>query len=316
MKWVRVGDVSYNQAKVVLRRYESDSTFLRLGLHGEGEMLFSELLDEYYEYQENTPNKSAYTLKQEKYRLDFFISESPDFKIAQIDCDSINRWFKSKNYKPNTVRLTVLAIRAVYKFAIKRNYISQDLTKGLQVPKMVKNPPKHLTEKQVTTLLNAMSESSRRPYEIMYYTGLRPKECLSLKVKNINFDSATIDLYPDQTKTAERGILPIHPKLKNILSDLTKDKKEEDYLFPHPKKKGEHQESLKNAIRRASHATGIPASPYQFRHTFATQVLDKTRDLRTVQQLMRHKSISMTTRYATSLDERLKEAVEMLGAIV
>lgn len=311
-KWIKLGAIPAAQAKAVLLKYETDKTYLRLGIQADSHMTFSEAVTDYIDFQKTTPTKSKKTLEIEFRRLERLSNDLPSFKIAKMDPEAINAFFVNKNYSPNTIRLDVAAIRSVYRFALRRKYLKEDPSQDLFIPKLIKNPPKHLSYEDIQKVLGAIPKQSRAPYEIMYYTGMRPIECLRLKRKNIDFKNKMIDLYPEQTKTAERGLLPLHPKLEILLKELTKNKKEDDYLFPHPRKENEHQESLKNALRRASQKTGIPITPYQFRHSFATHLLDKTKDLRTVQQLMRHKNISMTTRYATALDKRLKDAIESL----
>ena len=141
-------------------------------------------------------------------------------------------------------------------------------------------------------------------------------ESLATALGNVNLITNTLDLYPDQTKTASRGFIPIHKLLVPIFKELIGKKKKSDWLFSG---KNGHQVEYKKALQRAcaraskKHGKKIYITAYQLRHTFATRVLDKTNDLRTVQQLLRHTNISMTTRYATSLETKLRDAVNRLS---
>lgn len=123
------------------------------------------------------------------------------------------------------------------------------------------------------------------------------------------------DLVVVQTKTAERGLIPIHKELVPVFQKLLSRKKGDDFLFPANSESGHRidcKKSLNDATKKLfeKHKIKAHVTPYQFRHTFATRLLNKTGDIRVVQQLMRHKSIQMTTRYATALDSRLRDAID------
>lgn len=244
-----------------------------------------------------------------------FLFGEPDFKNFYRGSEvapnqKIQAWFAEKNYSPNTIRLYVCAFNAVYKFAIARNYLKLSPVKLIK-PKILRGPPKWVDPKIIDKVLKLMDEDTRAPFEIMKYSGLRPSECLRLKVKNVTNNLRILDLYPEQTKTAERGLIPIHPKLKPLFKKLIKGKEAEDYLFP--SRAGGHKRWLRATLKRKCVEANVSRfTPYQLRHTFATLILYHRGDAREVQQLLRHSNITMTQRYATTVDKRLEEAVKSL----
>lgn len=205
-----------------------------------------------------------------------------------------------------------VTLNLLYKLAIERGYVQSNPCAKLKIPQIVAIPPRFVSAKDIQKLFDSMSYGHSLPYRIMYYTGMRPSEVFRLKVKNIDLRAKTIDIYPDQTKTANRGIIPIHKKLMPIFKGILKHNSDcESYLFPSHSKEGRIV-SWKKGLKLACEKAGVNITSYQFRHSFATHVLEKTGDLRAVQQLLRHKNIAMTTRYATALDKTLRDAVNKI----
>lgn len=302
------------EAKTYLARYELDQMNDRLGggiIHRN--LPVKDAVAEYVAHAEQIKAKSAVALKTEKNKLSIFARRFGEIQANDLDPVEVSKWYASKKYQYNTARLHRQGVREVYRYLISKKYIKTNPADKIQLPKMVRKVPRAADPALVEKVLARIPEATRPPYLIMYYAGLRPSECMRLRFENIDLERRQIDLYPDQTKTAERGAIPISDKLFPALEQVMKGKKRGQHLFPSPK--GGQQRDPKNALKRACAALKLgelSITPYQLRHTFATQLLEKTGDIRAVQQLLRHTDIKMTTRYATAIESKLRDAVNKL----
>lgn len=220
-----------------------------------------------------------------------------DRKLGSITLKELEEILFKKKYAPHYIRLRINCLKALYRFAISRNYLKENLASKLKRPRIETLPPKYVEKSRLEAVIQAMAPKTRVPYLVMFYTGMRPGEVLRLERKDIDFKHREIRVL--RSKTGIPRVIPLHPELAPILETLP-----EGRLF---KKK-----SLRDGLTSACNIVGVHVTPYQFRHSFATYVLNATKDIRAVQQLLGHSSIQMTTRYATSLENRLIEAVGSL----
>lgn len=310
-KWIKLGEIKQIEAKAVLAKYETDQTYLRLGVQNESPITFSELYKLYLEHAQTV--KSANTVKHEKEIFEKFGQTIGNAKARELKVQDFENLLKAYPYKPNSLRLRILALRALYKFAIERGYLKTNPALELKRPKIPVLPPKHVDPKVIEKVFKQMSPAMKSKFMILFYTGMRPSEMLRLQAQDVNLKAKnlTVRYTVRYSKTNRFRVLPLHPTLIPIFSELLQDKKEEDYLFP--SRTHEHQVSLRQSLEEACRKAKVKGvTPYVFRHQFATSVLEKTGNLRLVQQLLGHSNIQTTTRYATSLDHQLRTAVEAL----
>lgn len=326
-KWIRLGKIAKSEARKVLARYEQDKTYLRLGMEiPSSEVPLYQLAEEYLESLLGYLAKS--TIKINRLILNSFINldsshEAVSFMftdskknykkvgelmINMIDSESVLKFCYQKNYKPNTIRLLSGLLKKMYDYAIEKNYISTNPFENFKRPKVEELPPKYVDPDLLKRAMDAMQGHIKAYFMILYYTGMRPSEALSLKVGDIVNNHFVLK----KTKTKRFRAIPVHELLKKYLAILCEGKSNDDYLFPG--KDGGHQKEMKNGLKRALKRAGITEkiSPYSFRHTFATYVLRNTADLRAVQTLLGHSNSKMTERYAHALPETLKTAINTL----
>lgn len=306
-KWVRLGKIPFAHARTALNRYHSDKSYLRLDMAAPYKGKLKDLFKECQDHAKAAKLRRPNTLIAEGTKYSTLTKKFGELRIDELDPMKVDLFFAEKSYKANTVILFIKALKLAYDYAIAKNYIraEKNPVPKIKKPKQELMPPKAVLHEDILRVFSHLSEKARAPFEFMYYAGLRPSEAARLERKNIDLKNENIDLYPDQTKTAERGIIPINPSLlptiKRLLAAETK------YLFPW----GEtYQKEFKKPWAKACKQAGIHITPYQLRHSFATRLLEKTGDIRTVQQLMRHTDIKMTTRYATAVDAKLHDAIK------
>jgi integrase/recombinase XerC len=219
------------------------------------------------------------------------------------------------------VRLQFSALRAFYKFLRERKKLRLDPLQQLQLPKVEKKLPLVLTRQQIEELLAAplkIEKERAAPewmplrdvavMELFYSSGLRLSELAALDVDDV-------DLYTESVRVFGKGrkerVCPIGaPALDAIQKYRSAANVHSGALFLNKSRKRISPRSIWLILKRYLRHTSIPISisPHKLRHSFATHMLDRGADLRSVQALLGHASLSTTQIYTHVTVERLKKA--------
>ena len=219
------------------------------------------------------------------------------------------------------VRLQFSALRAFYKFLADRKRLRVDPLRPLQLPKVEKKLPLVLTRQQVEELLATPSKIPKQRaapewmplrdiaiMELFYSSGLRLSELAALDVDDV-------DLYTESVRVFGKGrkerVCPIGaPALEAIQKYRSAANVHSRALFINKSRKRMSPRSTWLILKRYLRHTSIPISisPHKLRHSFATHMLDRGADLRSVQALLGHASLSTTQIYTHVTVERLKKA--------
>lgn len=218
------------------------------------------------------------------------------------------------NFKPTSVYRMIESIRQFYKFLIAENFIKIDPTINLAAPKLPEMLPEMLTNEEVTKLLNSVSGSdnlsirNRAMLELLYATGLRVSELISLKFANVDIEECFVKIFGKGNK--ER-LVPFGQKAQLYLKRYLRVRKntKSEFIFltrlNKPISRIEFWRQLKQIAIKAGIMKNI--TPHTLRHSFATHLLTGGADIRFVQEMLGHSSISTTQIYTHISQERLKE---------
>jgi integrase/recombinase XerC len=218
------------------------------------------------------------------------------------------------------VRLQFSALRAFYKFLTDRKKLRVDPLRQLQLPKVEKKLPLVLTRQQIEELLVAPLKIAKQRaapewmplrdaaiMELFYSSGLRLSELVALDVDDV-------DLYTESVRVFGKGrkerVCPVGaPALEAIQKYRSAANAHSGALFISKSRKRMSQRSIWLILKRYLQHTSIPISisPHKLRHSFATHMLDRGADLRSVQALLGHASLSTTQIYTHVTVERLKK---------
>ncbi len=224
------------------------------------------------------------------------------------------------------------AIRQFYRFLVAEEIIAEDPARNVDGPRRERPLPKTLTVEQVDRLLNVASRQidgakgaqklqAVRLYcllEILYATGLRVSELVSLQRIALTGDDFTL---PIKGKGGRERIVPLHKPAREAIrlyleterAQANGEKPDTPWLFPSRGQLGHiTRQRLAQELKDLALNAGIAAdkvSPHVLRHAFASHLLDRGADLRSVQQLLGHADISTTQIYTHVLEERLKAIV-------
>jgi integrase len=181
------------------------------------------------------------------------------------------------------------------------------LNRGKSIPL---EKPRVLSEGEFKLLYGAATRHLKPILLIAFCTGMRKGEILNLKWKDINLEDDYILVR--HSKNNESRIIPISENLKSVLQKHKTDDKQDDYLFCYHDKKP--MESIYKSFGTALKKSGIKkCTIHSLRHTFATRAIMAGVDIVTVQELLGHKTIAMTKRYAHPTPEHKRRAVNLVS---
>ncbi len=228
-----------------------------------------------------------------------------------------------QGFKRATIRLKFAALRSFYKFLVLRRGMARSPVAEVQLPKPERGLPVILTIKQIDELLGMplQGEPDQKfpPWlplrdaailELFYSCGLRISELLALDVRHIDFIGETVKV---MGKGSRERIVPVGgPALSAIQRYRQQAAVVSGPLFLSTRLRRITQQAVDQLLKKYLKRSSIPfaISPHKLRHSFATHLLDAGADLRSVQELLGHASLSTTQIYTHVTKERLKQAYD------
>ena len=284
------------------------------------------LADAFFEHLENERNASPRTLANYRHALKEFRANLPEPGWKELTADHFRRHLfamSKKGIAKPTQRLHFAALRTFYRFLIERHGLATNPLKQVQLPKLDRKLPVVLTAKQIVELLEAplkVEKQKQAPtwmplrdaaiLELFYSSGLRLAELVSL-------DVASVDIFTESVRVIGKGrkerVVPVgQPALEAIQKYRQAANVHAGPLFLSKLRKRLTPLNIWLAIQRYLPHTSIPlkVSPHKLRHSFATHMLDAGADLRSVQALLGHSSLSTTQIYTHVTVERLKKVYD------
>ena len=270
---------------------------------------------QYLVYEKGLSPKSVEAYLHDVQLLADFLGED---KIADATFEELQKFLKhlyESDFNARSQARIVSGMRAFYRYLIYANVREDDPTELLDAPKIGVHLPDVLTVDEIKDIIAVIDLSTpeghrnRAMVEVMYGCGLRVSELVTLRLSNLFFDDGFIKVVG---KGSKERLIPIGKTAINAVNQyvdgnrkLLKIKKgEEDYVFLN--RRGAHltREMVFMLVKKWVAAAGIDktVSPHTFRHSFATHLIEGGADLRAVQQMLGHESITTTEIY-THLDQ-------------
>jgi len=216
----------------------------------------------------------------------------------------------------------ISGIKAFYKYLIMEDYITVDPTELLESPKIGMKLPDTLSIKEIDKLIAAIDlskaegERNRAILEVLYSCGLRVTELITLKLSNVSFVEGFIKVVGKGNKERLAPIGNIALKYLNIYVNEVRNhqkiqKGHEDIIFLNRRGKQLTRVMIFTIIKQLVEKIGLKKniSPHTFRHSFATHLIQGGADLRAVQEMLGHESITTTEIYTHIDKEYLREAI-------
>lgn len=240
-------------------------------------------------------------------------------KVGKDDVLSYLAYRLQQRRSPRSTARFLSCLRRFYIWLLREKRIQLDPTALIEAPKLGRSLPKTLSEAEVEALLQApdvttsLGMRDRTMLEVLYATGLRVTELVSLKLGQINLRQGVIRV---TGKGNKERLVPLGEEAMQWLEMyLTGGRNElmsgqhSDVLFPSNRKQLMTRQTFWHAIKRHARQAAIekPLSPHTLRHAFATHLLNHGADLRVVQMLLGHSDLSTTQIYTHVARARLKE---------
>ncbi len=228
-----------------------------------------------------------------------------------------------RELKRSTIRLRFAALRSFYKYLVLRRGMAKSPVAEVQMPKLERNLPVVLNLKQMEELLD-MPLKSEMPtkgppwlkyrdaaiLELFYSSGLRISELLGLDVKHVDFVNEILKV---MGKGRKERIVPVGGAAMQAIQKYRQEAAVTNGpLFRSVRGTRITQQAVDLMLKKYLKLSGIPfgVSPHKLRHSFATHLLDAGADLRSVQELLGHASLSTTQIYTHVTKERLKKVYD------
>lgn len=220
-------------------------------------------------------------------------------------------------FKSTTINRKISSIKTFYVYLKKQKLINIIPTEDIIVPKQEKNLPKSISEKEVETLLNSINGSNnielrdKAMMELLYATGVRVSELVNIKLNDIDFNRRVIRVIGKGSKErlvpfGEKAFIALNNYLALRENRITKE------IFLSNRGTGITRISFWNRVKFYLNRCGlsIEISPHTLRHAFATHILNRGADLRSVQMLLGHSDLSTTQIYTHIAKQRLSDVLK------
>lgn len=243
----------------------------------------------------------------------------------QLDLEHLQgfvKWIHELGMNARSQSRTVSGIKGFYKFLILENELNDDPTTLLEMPKIGRHLPDTLSQDEIAQLINAIDLSkpeghrNKAMLETLYSCGLRVSELTGLRISGLFPEEGFLKVIGKGDKErlvpiGQSALKEIERYIKAQRVHLTPKPEAEDIIFLNNRGAGLSRVMVFHIIKRLAAQIGLKKniSPHTFRHSFATHLIDGGADLRAVQEMLGHVSISTTEIY-THLDrEHLRKAI-------
>lgn len=221
--------------------------------------------------------------------------------------------------RPRSSARQLSSFRRFFRWHVRERGVGEDPTAQISMPKIGRPLPKSLTEDEVEALLDApdtedaLGHRDRTMLEVLYATGLRVTELVSLRLGQVNLNQGVVRV---TGKGGRERLIPLGEESLEWLQQFIDGPREEillekqtDFVFPTRRGDRMTRQAFWHIIKRYTERAGIdqPLSPHTLRHAFATHLLNHGADLRVVQMLLGHSDLSTTQIYTHVARERLRE---------
>ena len=246
--------------------------------------------------------------------------DNEDLKYKNLKEDHINQYISflfHRKMRSSSVNRKISSIKSFYIFLVKRNFVKNSPLNDLVTPKQEKYLPESMSEAEVDKLLNSPDVSNKienrdkAMIEMLYATGMRISELVNLKMTDVDMKRCVVKVFG---KGSKERLVPFGEtaldSLRSYLNEREQSSSKEIFLSNRGKKMTRVafwqrvkvyliRENLKNSI-----------SPHTLRHAFATHLLNRGADLRSVQLLLGHSDLSTTQIYTHIAKQRLSDVLK------
>lgn len=279
-------------------------------------------IDRYVEYLKNVKKSSENTIASYRRDLMKFVVYFHDKNLDSLE-DITETYITSyvldmerNGMSMATVSRNIASIKSFYAFLLRERIVTDDPAENIKPPKIVKKAPEILTISEVNKLLSQPTNKTPKEIrdkamlELLYATGIRVTELVTLKLTDVNMKLGFIECHDgDKVRT-----VPVAEVAQRALSRYITEVRDDmsggsDYLFFNCKGAPMSRQGFWKIIKYYAAKAGIDKdiTPHMIRHSFASHMLNNGADIRSVQEMLGHVDIATTQIYLTNKQSKLKE---------
>lgn len=247
------------------------------------------------------------------------------FKRLQTRGRLVGKSTVKTGVKNSTIKTHYCKLIVFFKWLCKKIYLKQNPLKDIKPPEVSYDDYRRLEDGEINKIYTGINLKSvntlmlRRDtmiVSLLIFTGMRKNELISLKVNDIDLEKREITIQGETSKSKRTRVLKIHPALALHVKDYLNERKDfkTEYLIVSRKgDEGLSADGLKHWVKSVSEKSGVKFHLHEFRHTFACKLAENDTNFFKIQKMMGHRNISMTMRYARSL--QTEDMMDDIGKI-
>jgi integrase/recombinase XerC len=247
-----------------------------------------------------------------------YLAEAGRIKIEEVDRLAIRKYlsFLHRKNRKSSIARKVSTLRSFYKYLVREQIISFNPAKNVATPKAQKPLPTTLTVDEAFRLMESPAEKKqlrdRAILELLYSSGLRVSELVGLDENQLDQELGIVKV---MGKGRKERIVPVGKKAMEALKAYLKDRGHVEAaapIFVNARGGRLTSRSVGRLVKKYTRRSGVfrKISPHSLRHTFATHLLDAGADIREIQEMLGHASLSTTQRYTHITLGRLMEVYD------
>lgn len=276
---------------------------------------------QYLHLEKQTSENTEVSYERDLRKMSQFLQNNGIDSVSGVNATSLNSYvllLEKDGMKPATISRSIASMKAFFHYLYKDGQIGQDPSEGLKAPKIEKKMPAILSTDEMTRLLEQPSGNTPKELrdkamlEVLYATGIRVSELISLKVSDVNLQME----YLNCTDTHKERAIPFGKVAKDALKryleegrvKLVEDEATE-WLFTNCSGQQMSRQGFWKLIKHYGNKAGIKSeiTPHTFRHSFAAHLVGNGADLKSVQEMLGHSDISTTQVYTQMSQNKIRD---------
>ena len=280
------------------------------------------LITEFANYLSFEKRHSPNTVESYQRDLNRFFEGQATQTILKTTAQDVRKFLlilQESGLSSKSIARSLSSVKSFFRFLVSENYIQENPAESMESPKLWRKIPNILTPQEVETLLDTPDtgtlpgKRNKVMLEVLYATGLRVSELISLKINDIDLEVGYLRSFG---KGGKERVIPLGEVAVMYLKDYNQqvrpklliDSSVDELFITRRGRKMTRQafwKILKDCVRQSG--VTLSVSPHTLRHAFATHLLERGADLRSVQEMLGHSDISTTQIYTHILQNRMRE---------
>lgn len=279
------------------------------------------MFEHFLEYEKRSSPNTVASYVRDVRQFDDYLSSRNIKTFTQVSEDIASDYLKllqNSDKAASTITRAIASLKCFYNLLLQRNDVFTNPMKSIVPPKVKRKAPEILTSKEVNLLLSQPKSVDPKGYrdramlEVLYATGIRVSELVTLNINDINLSSSFLRCSGSQ----KERIVPLYPACVRAVTDYINYSRtqlihspNETALFVNLNGKRMTRQGFWKIVKHYQETASInkDITPHTLRHSFAVHLLENGADIRAIQEMLGHVDISSTQFYSNIVNQRLRD---------